>query len=466
MSSPPAEPSSSFCSDNVILTYLQTLAVTKPGLPHGQPVCVIPSHTITDSESLVQLAADIGPHIAVLQVQADIINDWSNGTIDQLTWLAKKYGFLLWEGSHILNATVDFVGKARESPQVRHALRNIIQKKYTRGVVKAATWAGLATAWAAGVTTVGPDKVDILISSLKDAAYETVATTMKSIQTEISVENGSTQLSSGQETPDEADDSDDSNEENEPNGVVSQQQADAWQEIFANNLGISPRKSSIALTQTITQHTEPSSPMSPDNLKSFSQQPLILPNDDIPPPPLLARGLVLCLPGSTISSFTREYRRISIKAARDNGDFVIGFISGDSFFTNGRGNEIFDDDDDEDEDEDDEEEVEEEEEEERRGADQPLQTLALFSLVHSQLGPNADHDDQPHVFNGDDEEEEDAPMDNRAKYAAQLELMIGRAMEVREENQRRRYRGDQRQRSSGRRSGANILDIPLVMLPS
>lgn len=429
MSSPP-EPPSSFSSDNVILTYLQTLAVTKPGLPCGLPVCVIPSHTINDSESLVQLAADIGPHIAMLQVQADVINDWSNGTIDQLTWIAKKHGFLLWEGSHILNSTVDFVGKARESPELRDTVRNMIQKKYTRGVVKPATWAGLSTAYAAGVTCLGEDKVDILIESLKDAAYETVATTMKSIQTEISVEHDGIQALSGRATPEE--------EEEEQELAMSQQQVDAWQDFFANNLGISPRKSSIELTQTITQHTETSSPMTPDNLKAFAQQPLILPNDDIPAPPLLARGVVLCLPGTTESSFTAEYRRAVIQAARDNGDFVIGFLSPESFYMNGQGDAIFD--------------VDEGGDDRNLNEESNPQTLALFSYLSWYLG-----EDAPQVFNGE-EGDSDASLDSKsAQYAAKLEFIIAKAMEVRENHRR--------SEQSGRRRAANVMDIPIIIMP-
>ncbi|GAD95727.1 conserved hypothetical protein [Paecilomyces variotii No. 5] len=316
---------------NRLITYLRMLQRSKPGLPHGQLVCVSASHTITTTDALVQLASAVGPQIAILQVQADIIDDWSDETVNQLTVLARTYGFLLWEGGRILNPYLSSVGKPEsESMGQRKEIMECIRRSYTKGGLNMASWAGLATAWASGVVA-EKQETDMLIPTLKNAARETVSGIAQTITTEITAE-----VTKGdQQARDEHHLSDISMHQDELQdeiGDVGLTPNYLRPEDLGDATPLPPRKAStISLTQTITQHTETSvsSPSITERRGSVEDALLqfTIPADDISPPPLLVRGLVLCLPSLRLSIFTPEYRRSCLAAARANRDFVIGFIS-------------------------------------------------------------------------------------------------------------------------------------------
>ncbi|KAJ5901683.1 hypothetical protein N7495_002211 [Penicillium taxi] len=287
---------------NPILDYIENLPLTKKGLPYGQPVGVLMSPSLTDTASVLRVAAEIGPHIAVLQVQGDIMDDWSDDTIEQLTYLAKKHGFILWEGSKVLNATVNFMGRGNADWQTRMTLAQNVKKRYANGSTKIATWSGIATSWAPGVKLDAQEK-DVLIPTLRNAAREVVAKTVKTIQTEISASE------SEDNTPEEKE------------SVSVPLSPNAWQEFWP---GYSRKLSTISVTESVTM------------------QPLIQPEDGVPPPPLLARGIALCLPSAVDTAFTYEFRQATLGAACANSDFVLGFISSEPFFTNYRGNSLLD----------------------------------------------------------------------------------------------------------------------------
>lgn len=335
---------------NPQVTYLRTLQRSKKGLPHGQLVCVSASHTITTTEGLLHLASSVGPHIAILKVHSDLIDDWSQETVRKLVQLSKKYGFLIWEGGRVLNPYVNFVGKQR--PDSRAAMKDdvdAIRKSYTRGPVSIASWAGLATAWASGIT-VDSHEVDILIPALKSAARETVAGISQTITTEITAEGVPSEDEAGDDGDDDA--RDENKNENYGGQDLGFLSPDSTTGSTGNEFPFwSIRKSSvISLTQTITQHTEPSEPSSPiperhehehDLVDKLVQSPGIA--GDVPPPPVLARGLVLCLPSASNTLFTPEYRRSCLLAARTNRDFVLGFICNEPWTSVSQRDDILDD---------------------------------------------------------------------------------------------------------------------------
>ncbi|CAI7607095.1 unnamed protein product [Penicillium glandicola] len=293
--------------ENPILAYLQTLVATKKTLPYGLPVVAHASVNHTDSASVLRLAADIGPHIAILQIPADVIDDWSSDTIEQLQYLSRKHRFILWEASKILNPLLNFMGRADAPLETRQALADLIKKSYTSGPLRTATWSNLATSWAPAAP-IDQQENDILIPTLRLAAREAVATTAKIIQTEISAETNN--YSSSEEV--EID-------------TLSTETSNGWKEFSLNNTGSSLRKLS-----TISVTTE-----------SVIPHALIHPDDGVPTPPLLARGVALCLPSSIETAFTPDFRQSTIVAACANSDFVIGFATSEPFFVNHRGNDIF-----------------------------------------------------------------------------------------------------------------------------
>ncbi|RMJ24621.1 hypothetical protein PHISP_04502 [Aspergillus sp. HF37] len=447
-------PSQDSCCGNQLTAYLSTLATAKKGLPHGQPVCVCASPSITTTDGLLQLAASLGPHIAILQVYADIIDDWSVETGRQLTLVAKRHGFLVWEGGRILNSTVDVVGKQRtDVREVRNELVSLIRKKYTKGVIRTASWAGIATAWASGVA-VDNQEADILIPALKAAARETVAGTVQTIRTVITAENGTSDPEAAHDT------------ENAKDHGASQQHLSLEHPADDSSLGPPQRKSStISLTQTISQHTEESTEFAVEDAKSERRDSLdqIITCDNLPPPPLLARGIVLCLPSVTSTSFTLEYRQSCIAAARANPDFVVGFLCSEPWQTMSQRDDVLD--------------LQvngvDEGAQDESGTDSPDERqhcLAIFSLIPHRLkrlevtGQDA---------SDGEEESNDVPTSptstptgtaTASPVVAKLYTIVEHALELREKAAADNGNANTRSQAKAKR-GPSIMHIPVVSLP-
>lgn len=400
--------------DNEILRYIQQLTATKKGLPYGQPVCAMTSHTITSTAKLLRLAEELGPHITALQIQADIIDDWSDHTVEQLTFFSKRHGFILWEGSRVLNSTVNFMGRGSADWDQRRVLADLVRRKYTNGPVKVGRWAGMATAWAPGVP-VDKQEEDVLLPTLRKAAREAVTSTVKTIETEISVVGKEDGVEDDEEDPGET------------------PTTDAWHE-FRTDAGITLRKSStISVTETVTL------------------QPHVQPEDGVPPPPSLARGLALCLPSATDTAFTFEFRQSSIAAACSNRDFVVGFLTSEPFFTNYHGNNVM--------------ELAfldgrlpHSNKGENLLASSPLMenqhSLGLFSLVPPEIGNNFDSD-PVHMLNGNSPEAQ-------PESVMKLHYMVRQALRLRDAN-RKEHEGSVQETDMPH--GPNILHCPIVILP-
>ncbi|EAS32073.3 uncharacterized protein CIMG_03097 [Coccidioides immitis RS] len=307
-------------SRNPLTTYLRQLRQTKTSLPHGELVCVSASPNISTVAALLRLACAVGPYIAVLQVHADIIDDWSPEAVRRLTNVAKRFSFLIWEGGRILNT--------KRRPTGQHALSSheiardvaMARKRYTKGI-NVAAWAGLASTWVIG--SEGQDKGGCqLIPTLRRAARETVSRMTTSVRTEIS---GGQSPSIDGTDDDDCGDSPCDNEEQDQNTLNT----------ALEDLDISPplRKSSvISLTRTITQHEEPSRP------------PLIEVDDDcdcgeinsenesalavtVTPPPLLSRGILIYLPSNGDTQSKSLHRQAAIISGKTHNDFVVGFVT-------------------------------------------------------------------------------------------------------------------------------------------
>ncbi|KAJ5786662.1 uncharacterized protein N7503_011874 [Penicillium pulvis] len=396
---------------NPILDYVQLLTTVKKGLPFGLPVCVIPSHAISTTAQLAQLASELGPHIAVLQVQAENIEDWGQHTIDQVTFYAKKHGFILWEGSQVLNSTVNYMGRGLANMETRKVLADLIHHKYTSGLLRTAQWSGLAISWAPGVPYDQQEK-DLLIPSLRKAARAAVAATSKTIQTEISADSES--IPEDEEAP------------------LSPPSKNGWPEFMENNVGYALRKlSTISVTESVTM------------------QPHVETDEGIPPPPLLARGMTLFLPCSVDTAFTHEFRQSTIAAACANSDFVAGFVTSEPFFPNYRGNNLL--------------ELAYEDGHGIRneeGGDNLLNnspymdqdiTLALFSLLPPEL-----------ICDYQDEYKESLDTDSQSESVARLFFIMERAMKMREASRKQKESASQ---ENNDQPSPEIFQVPVVILP-
>ncbi|KAJ6110986.1 hypothetical protein N7486_003221 [Penicillium sp. IBT 16267x] len=397
---------------NPILDYAQLLTKVKKGLPFGLPVCVIPSHAISTTAQLAQLASELGPHIAFLQVYAENIEDWGQHTIDQVTHYAKKHGFILWEGSQILNSTVNFMGRGLANLETRKVLADSIHHRYTGGLLRTAQWSGLAISWAPGVPYDQQEK-DLLIPSLRTAARAAVAATSKTIQTEISAQDNEP-IPEDEEAP------------------LSPPSKNGWAEFMGDNVGYALRKlSTISVTESVTM------------------DPHVETDEGIPPPPLLARGMTLFLPCSIDTAFTHEFRQSTIAAACANSDFVAGFVTSEPFFPNYRGNNLL------------ELAYEDGHGINEEGGDNLLNnspymdqdiTLALFSLI------------PPEILRGYyDDYKETLDTDSKSEYLAKLFFIMDRATKMREASRKESESGPHENIYDQPSPG--IFQVPVVILP-
>ena len=69
-------------------------------------LCV--SADVTTAGSLLKLAEQVGPHICLLKLHADIIDDFSSAMMLKLRELAQTHNFLLFEGIIYYQQCIDF----------------------------------------------------------------------------------------------------------------------------------------------------------------------------------------------------------------------------------------------------------------------------------------------------------------------------------------------------------------------
>ncbi|CRG89456.1 hypothetical protein PISL3812_06492 [Talaromyces islandicus] len=317
---------------NPIVTYLRQLKESKPGLPHRQLVCVSPASAITTTAGLLRMANLVGPYIAILCVQADIIDDWSPATRTALVAVSKKHSFLLWEGGRqfLLMGNAVSTQMLLDRRRRKREQIDIIKQQYTKGVISIASWANMATLWPSSAEA-HMQESDIAISALRHAARETVTRVAQVIRTEITSDSQSR----------EHDNQDGDNEDDSSSGsvvVAVDSTPLPPAELSTGSLELPARRTStISLTHSIVQRSDPSPKFAAQETTGVLQDDVNFAQDaewskqslELPE---LARGLVLGLPQRGDSSFASVwYRDSCIAAGRANRDFVVGFFCLESF---------------------------------------------------------------------------------------------------------------------------------------
>jgi uridine monophosphate synthetase len=245
------------------------------------------SADVNSAEELVHLAATIGPSIVVLKTHFDILGDWDShprhGTGAQLSSLARRHGFLIFEDRKFSD------------------IGSTVQKQYTDGPGKIVEWAHITNAH----ILPGP----AIVTALAEAASQWRDRKKCEVRTDIGV--GTPRPES--ETEEE--------KEEEPTPRVSIENHDTGS-------GHAGRKASIVSITTVSHSYEP-------NNSEWASTPAA---DEERFPgieePLLHRGLLLLAQMSSAGNLLDEkYAQTCVDIARNNKDFVMGYIAQESLNT-------------------------------------------------------------------------------------------------------------------------------------
>ncbi|KXJ89628.1 orotidine-5'-phosphate decarboxylase [Microdochium bolleyi] len=260
------------------------------------------SADVTSVRELLTLADKIGPSIVVLKTHYDLVSGWDfhpeTGTGARLGALAKKHGFLIFEDRKFGD------------------IGSTVQMQYTAGSARIIDWAHIVN------INMVPGKAGV--SALSEAAAKWRSRVNYQVRTSVSV---------GTPLSEQFDDVEDSAE-------VQAERKESLSPLEAPPSGFyreqDGRKGSIVSVTTVTQSFEPvDSPRLPNGTTHGDE--LLFAGIEEPP---FERGLLILAQMSSKGNFMNaEYTQACVEAARENKDFVMGFISqetlnseaGDSF---------------------------------------------------------------------------------------------------------------------------------------
>ncbi|KAI0156507.1 Orotidine 5'-phosphate decarboxylase domain-containing protein [Xylariaceae sp. FL1272] len=246
------------------------------------------SADVTNARELLALADALGPSIVVIKTHYDLVTGWDyhpkTGTGAKLCALGRKHGFLVFED--------------RKFGDIGHT----VQMQYTGGTARIIDWAHIVN------VNMVPGKP--AVKALSEAAKHWRSRVNYEVNTAITV---GTPVS---ETFDNQDD-----EEADQIGPMHPLPSP----VQNHETTTSGRKGSIVSITTLTQSFEPvDSPRFPGGIITEGDEQVF---QGIEEPPF-ERGLLILAQMSSQGNFMGpEYTRACQEAARENQDFVMGFIS-------------------------------------------------------------------------------------------------------------------------------------------
>jgi len=257
------------------------------------------SADVETSAELLALAEEVGDSICVLKTHCDIVTDWSDRTARALKEIARRKYFLIFEDRKFAD-----IGET-------------VQKQYTSGYHRIAGWAEITNAH----LLPGP----AIVTALHKAADATIAKYNTGVHTDIFANPPVRKLNS------EGDDVDDEDDEHTANNsaVETPPATDGAEE---RKLSIKPmdrKQSVVSISTTILQRTESISPRPDPNFhpeEAFDLDKIAL-LARLGEAPFLRSLLLLAEMSSEGHLMTPEYSQKNVEVARNNREFVMGFIA-------------------------------------------------------------------------------------------------------------------------------------------
>lgn len=258
-------------------------------------LCV--SADVTTTNELLRVAEEVGDHICILKTHADIVSDFGEKTIRGLNEIARRKKFLVFEDRKFFD------------------IGNTVQLQYSGGPLCIVRWAPIVNASIHS----GP----AIIPALAEAAQKAINSHNTSVSTDI-------RASPRVPPEDDFDSADDSDDGHDVNGVHS---ADEYEE--EDSYDRMRKQSVVSVSTTISMKSEAISPQ-PHIRPSISRVSSTESSDEgddpealnqLGPPPFFRSLLLLAQMSSANNYFTPEYTADCLKHARENKDFVMGFIA-------------------------------------------------------------------------------------------------------------------------------------------
>ncbi|WPH03357.1 Orotidine 5'-phosphate decarboxylase [Acrodontium crateriforme] len=276
-------------------------------------LCV--SADVTSTSELLKVAEEVGDHICVLKTHADIIDDFGDKTIRGLNDIARRKKFLVFEDRKFGD------------------IGNTVQHQYVGGPLAIVKWAPIVNCH------IFPGAA--IITALAQAAAKAIAQHNSSVSTDISASPAASNF-----------DNDDVEEE-EPQGMEEEEEEEEEQrreeeseseEEEPQDDRKSRKQSVVSVSTTISTKTETLSPQphlkpsisrgsTDDSDGEENAEDLARQLEELGPPPFFRSLLLLAQMSSAGNFFTPEYSLACQKHARENKDFVMGFIAQESLNT-------------------------------------------------------------------------------------------------------------------------------------
>ncbi|ORX94998.1 orotidine-5'-phosphate decarboxylase [Clohesyomyces aquaticus] len=263
------------------------------------------SADVETSAELIALVDEVGDSICVLKTHCDIVTDWTDRTAAALRSLARKKYFVIFEDRKFAD------------------IGGTVQKQYTSGHHRIAAWAEITNAH----MLPGP----AIVTALHQAATQTIEKYNTTVHTEISASPPPSVANGGDD--DDDDDEEDADHHNRTHGDVAVESPDevAGEERRLSNAqkALDRKFSVVSISTTISTRTESISPrptpdFHPDDAFALDTPTLLA---RLGEPPFLRSLLLLAEMSSEGHLLTPEYARSCVSIARQNPEFVMGFIA-------------------------------------------------------------------------------------------------------------------------------------------